>query len=176
MVICQVVRVRHAYDVTGKRVPSQQNRASTIAYDVCAPGRGGRLCGRCDVGTSELLFTTDCVANSECTGRYDLLIALAVYGALYVAFFAFEYDYERFVDDTVKRTGFRRRGAAGGDDELAISDTGYFQIFMYYIQTAALLKVRVGCTRVCGVCGGCRALRRVCGRYALILPTLTYSH
>ena len=131
-----------------QRTRLSQDTRSTIAYDICAPGRRGVLCGRCSPGTTELLFSTECLDNSACDHRTSLLLALAVYGALYTVFFTFEYDVENFVDSLVTRV---RRAAGGGvsnqaaaspaPSKVAVSETGYFQIFMYYVQTAALLKV-----------------------------------
>lgn len=127
-----------------------QNNNSNVFYDSCAENRVGTLCGRCANGFSESLFGTNCIPNDQCGWQnWWVAFLLAIYGILYVLFFMFEHDWERFIKWLSKKIKFRK----GAPDEFEekenevanadLSQTGYFQIFMYFIQTSALLKVKI---------------------------------
>ena len=121
----------------------EMNVTSLISYDSCTDHRIGTLCGRCEEDYSESMFGTVCVANSEC-GSHNWYIGLliGIYGIVYVLFFMFERDWGQFFTYLLKK--LRRKNKATkdiSDDDVA--ESGYFQIFMYFIQTSVLLKVRI---------------------------------
>lgn len=128
-----------------------QSDASSVFYDSCAENRIGTLCGTCGSNFSESLFGTLCISNEKC-GWHNWWVALllGIYGIGYVSFFMFEYDWERFIkwiSDKFRKSKDIDVSKDGDDsnviDNADMSQTGYFQIFMYYIQTAALLKVKI---------------------------------
>ena len=119
-----------------------QNTASPVAYDYCADGRTGTLCGRCKDGYSESIFGTDCIPDEDCGWKnWTVALMIAVYGVLYVLFFMFEEDYSKLVDYVSSK--IQRKSAPADIEGKEMSDAGYFQIFMYYIQTSQLLQVNI---------------------------------
>ena len=124
------------------------DNSSLVLYDSCAQNRGGTLCGRCKYGYSESLFGTNCVPNSDCTwSNWWVLMLLCFYGVVYVLFFMFENDWERFIR-WISMKFQRGKNEEKPDDKNKVEDSdmsqsGYFQIFMYFIQTSALLKVQI---------------------------------
>ena len=125
----------------------QQNTSRQVAYDACATDRVGVLCGRCRDGYSESLFGTNCIPNGSCGWQnWYVAVLIAIYGIMYVLFFMFENDSSRliqFVSDKLQRRSVAAAAeAAQRDPDADLSETGYFPIFMYYIQTSALLQVR----------------------------------
>ena len=125
----------------------QQNTSRQVAYDACAVDRVGVLCGRCRDGYSESLFGTNCIPNGSCGWQnWYVAVLIAIYGILYVLFFMFENDSSRLVqfvsDKLQRRSAAAAAGIAQRDPDADLSETGYFQIFMYYIQTSALLQVK----------------------------------
>ena len=124
----------------------EQNTSRQVAYDACAADRVGVLCGRCRDGYSESLFGTNCIPNSLCGWQnWFVAVFIALYGILYVLFFMFENDYSRLIqfisDKLLRRTTAAAAAAAERNTDADLSETGYFQIFMYYIQTSSLLQV-----------------------------------
>ena len=120
----------------------EQNTASLVAYDYCADGRTGTLCGRCKDGLSESLFGTDCIPDENCGWQnWTVALMIAVYGVLYVLFFMFEEDYSKLVDYLSGKV--QRKSTPAEREGKEMSDAGYFQIFMYYIQTSQLLQVKI---------------------------------
>lgn len=117
-----------------------------VVYDSCAVNRKGVLCGRCANGYSESLFGSTCILNKEC-GEKNWYIGLlvAVYGICYVLFFMFEKDWARFMHYLTKKFTCcsKKKNPNQPEERLDITETGYFQIFMYFIQTSALLKVTI---------------------------------
>ena len=57
-------------------------------YDSCASNRTGRLCGRCEPGTSELLNSAKCIPDSECHDSWYLVIDF-LFAVLITAFFMY---------------------------------------------------------------------------------------
>lgn len=133
----------------------KQGTNSRIKVDFCAENRDGVLCGSCEEGYSESLFGLDCINNNSCSlGNWWVLFLMALYGLGYVCFFMFQPDWERFLlwlSKQVKRQMSKgenveeesvlldRNKVADSD----VSQAGYLQIFMYFIQTSALLKVDI---------------------------------
>ena len=119
-----------------------QNKATSVAYDSCADGRTGLLCGRCRDGYSESLFGTECIPDENCGWKnWYVAVIIAVYGILYVLFFMFEHDYSRLIDYISKK--FQRQKTRANSEGSELSEAGYFPIFMYYIQTSQLLRVKI---------------------------------
>ena len=68
-------------------------------YNQCANNRAGKLCGRCEDGYSEALFSTQCIKNEDSTYAYTFWVIIALYGFLYVLFFGFR---RRMADVVIK--------------------------------------------------------------------------
>ena len=120
----------------------QQNAYQMISYDNCASDRDGILCGRCRDGYSESMFGAVCVPNEECgTQNWYIAVFMAAYGVAYVLFFMFERDAATYLQKIIiKLKNSRNTGEPAGEEE-DFTDSGFFQIFMYFIQTSVLLKV-----------------------------------
>ncbi|KAK2168009.1 hypothetical protein LSH36_21g02016 [Paralvinella palmiformis] len=107
-----------------------------VAMSSCAVNRRGTLCGGCDDGYSEALWGTRCIANTRCLSTYGWVATLiGVYGIIYLVFFML-LDYLSALLQYLASTlscGRRPRHRA------ATWNMGYFQIFLYFIQTASLL-------------------------------------
>ena len=118
----------------------EMNDTDLISYDSCAAHRTGTLCGRCEEGYSESMFGAVCVPNSECgSHNWHVGFLIGIYGIFYVLFFMFERDWGRFFTYLLGK--IRREDNADSDDDIV--ESGYFQIFMYFIQTSVLLKVSI---------------------------------
>lgn len=66
------------------------------SMNACAPRRQGRLCGRCEAGYAEALFSPDCVSNETCGPFWLLPFAISV-GLLYTLFLLFQVDLKQFL-------------------------------------------------------------------------------
>jgi len=60
-------------------------------YDWCAPHRTGTLCGRCELGYSEALFSPECLPDHVCDSTW-LWPVMACSGVLYFLFLFFQKD------------------------------------------------------------------------------------
>ena len=126
-------------------------------YNTCAKNRHGPLCGSCQLGFSESLFSTRCVPNDTCSVWSYIWVLVALYGLGYVLFFLFEDEIKLVVENFADwfRKNIRKcksyqpdplekeaapRVIVTTEDESDPSDA-YLNIFMYYIQAADLLKV-----------------------------------
>ena len=117
----------------------EMDKQHALAYNSCAELRAGVLCGRCQDGYSESIFSSDCLSNDLCSAKRNWFLALlfAVYGVLYVLFFMFQDDYARLLH--VITSKIKGEEAEKADD----AEVGYFQVFMYYIQTSELIQVNI---------------------------------
>ncbi len=152
------------------------------SFNTCADNREGPLCGRCKQNFSESLFSSECIANTECTYATWFWVVIALYGLLYVLFFVFEEECQVIVKSfanwlsslvakyTCMKTKISDKGSgdiSGVESEIKndnnidsqdvfakgrrLDDDGdhqeeegaYLQIFMYYIQVPALLKITI---------------------------------
>lgn len=123
-----------------------QDTSKTIAFNACADHRDGVLCGRCKDGYSESMFGAVCIENSQCGWHnWYIALALALYGIFYLLFFMFENDYARFVRWISLKFKKKEENVDmdAQADAVDFSQAGYFQSFMYFIQTSALLKVEI---------------------------------
>ena len=140
----------------------EQDGVLTIAFDRCKENRVGILCGHCDEGYSESMFNTDCISNEECGWKnWWVLVVIMSYGIFYLLFFMFEKDYDNFQntvreklsvekeadkkEETPERTNDlnAQKESEEEEEEVDVSKNGYFQIVMYFVQTAELLQVRM---------------------------------
>ena len=128
-------------------------------YDVCSPNRVGIMCGQCDQGYSESLFSAKCISNDNCTYAFTFWLVVVVYGVLYVTFFILEEEFEVMVRKWINWLRFvllsgilekinkclkfssHRRVSAYADDDRAVG--AYLSIFMYYVQVPSILKVSI---------------------------------
>ena len=115
------------------------NNTAELAYNSCFGNRTGTLCGRCKDGYSESLFGAYCISNASCGfHRWYILLLLAIYGIVYLLFFMFEGEWGMFLNYIYLK--FRH---CGKQIPLADDHSGYFQSFMYFIQTATLLRIEL---------------------------------
>ena len=130
-------------------------------FDVCSSNRVGILCGQCDDGFSESLFSAECIANDDCTYASTFWVVIVVYGILYVAFFIMEEECELLVRKLtiwlkfvflkrIKRKIMKCFNFSKRQEKITIhqsEDDGtvgaYLSIFMYYIQIPNILKVSI---------------------------------
>ena len=123
-------------------------------YNQCANNRAGKLCGRCEDGYSEALFSTQCIKNEDCTYAYTFWVIIALYGFLYVLFFVLEEEWQMLLSNIVmwlkhKIHIFRVKYAIFKSNATVSvqkdnDDVGaYMSIFMYYIQIPSLLRVSI---------------------------------
>ena len=73
-----------------------QNDHECKKYNSCHSKRNGILCGRCEQGTSELLFGTECKPNEECDSR-SFFIGLSIFVPLYCMFFLYYGDLIKYL-------------------------------------------------------------------------------
>ena len=119
--------------------------------------RVGTLCGRCQDGYSESLFSTECLSNDECSLKSLFWLIIGGYGLLYCLFFVFESEWSLIVRGFSSWMWSKcccRRGARNTQQEVnpfrqAVSmeeekePGAYMTIFMYYVQVPALLKISI---------------------------------
>ena len=108
------------------------NNTSCDSYDACNSQREGVLCGQCQQGTSEHLFTTKCIPNEQCDEQWFLLLDL-IMCCLYVAFFLFYIEVTVFLMQTL----FKIEVTA--DDQ--VSTRAYVKILFYFYQTVGQLTM-----------------------------------
>ena len=65
-------------------------------FDQCATFKWGTLCGACEKGYSEALFSVKCVPNSQCKDYWMLVVGLLL-SLVYATFLLFQNDVKDFV-------------------------------------------------------------------------------
>ncbi len=78
------------------------NNENCLKYDTCAPNRTSVLCGHCNEGYSEALFSPNCIPNDKCS-LSSFLIMLFGFGITYVVVFLFQKDFKDFLFGPLKR-------------------------------------------------------------------------
>ena len=122
----------------------EMDEVNQVAYSSCSENRNGTLCGECHDGFSEALFGTGCIANEQCgMWNYKGLMIIGGYGLLYLLFLMFEHDWVRFLKFLSLKMSTKTEIEIVADSNSDVSESGYFQIFMYFIQTASLLRVKI---------------------------------
>ena len=122
-----------------------------VTYDSCHGNRYGTLCGQCPEGTSESLFSTQCISNKECSLNYFFTIGTIAVLVLYLIFFLYQPEISSFFRKylIIKRLSFSKStrhdninndGNNGNDS----SSSGIIKILFYYYQVCSLLKNSVG--------------------------------
>ncbi len=115
--------------------------------------RVGPLCGRCEAGYSESLFSTECLPNETCDPWSLFWFIVGVYGLLYCLFFVFEPEWSAMVQSfsTWMWTRCCRRNKTQpppvrdrAQPQREEKEPGaYMTIFMYYVQIPDLLKISI---------------------------------
>lgn len=102
-------------------------------YNVCAANRTGTLCGECEEGMSESLFTVSCVPNDQCKDSWYFVLDI-VSSLIIMLFFLYQYEiiaitckYLFWIDVTT-------------DDDPTFA--GYVKSVFYFYQTIDLLRVQ----------------------------------
>ena len=110
-------------------------------YNACNDHRTGILCGECESGYSQALFSSDCVPDDTCNDSWVWLLFVA-YGVGYVLIFLLEFEWGVFLSTQVKwlKQCF---SCCNKSDlvETSEQDSGAFQMFMYFTQTAGLISL-----------------------------------
>ncbi len=96
-------------------------------YDICAANRIGTMCGKCDMGYSESLFSENCIHDAQCSYATWFWLVIAAYGLLYVMFFIFEEElqiivksFSSWLTEQVRKC---KRKKSAGDNVLADNET-----------------------------------------------------
>ena len=66
------------------------------SFDECADKRTGILCGKCEVGFSEALFSQTCVADADCTSAW-LILAIIISAVVYAFFLTYQGDLQDLI-------------------------------------------------------------------------------
>ena len=113
-------------------------------YNACNDHRTGILCGECESGYSQALFSSDCVPDDTCNDSWVWLLYI-IYGVGYILIFLLEFEWGVFLGAQVKwfKGGFRRcqKTPATVNSTEDEPDSGAFQMFTYFTQTAGLISL-----------------------------------
>ena len=125
----------HPSEVTLMLCPENYccEETSCETYDKCAPNRTGTLCGRCEPGTSEKLYTTECVDDSKC--RDTWIFAVDIASSIVTVFF---FLYQLEIVGLACKYLFWADVSESDDPTFA----GYIKSVFYFYQTIDLLKVQ----------------------------------
>ena len=123
-------------------------------YGSCHGNRSGTLCGQCQEGMSESLFSTQCVSNKECSLNYFFVLGTIAALVFYLIFFLYHKEIVRFIRRRLisKRLSFPRTSnheqrdnvRAGGNNS---SPSGIIKIFFYYYQVCNLIRSSLGSSK-----------------------------
>ena len=124
--------------------PEHYCQKSTLEgdYNSCQGKRSGTLCGKCTLGYSESLFSTECRMNEECNNYWFwiLMILLTTGLALYLLL---KPPILGFLGNQI--LWFRRKEENHQEDDLGRSDqhtdSGYIKITFYFYQAAEILML-----------------------------------
>ena len=128
-----------------------QNDQECKAYDSCHGNRIGTLCGRCNQGTSELLFGTECQPNKDCESKF-IWIGISVIVPLYCLFFLYYNDIVKFLT-TAFFASSKIRSQKLCDSPTESNSTephplpmlgGYLKIIFYYYQIIHIFNSSIG--------------------------------
>ena len=119
------------------------DEASCSSYDSCAGNRTGTLCGACQTGFSVSILSGQCVPNFEC--GHPWFWALATLAALlYMIWYTFKDEIIQIPINLFLR--IRRKMTANNKNSEKSLDKGYFGIVVFFIQSAAVMKVELDIT------------------------------
>ena len=128
-----------------------QNDQECKAYNSCHGNRTGTLCGRCNQGTSELLFGTECQPNKDCESKY-FWIGISVIVPLYCLFFLYYNDIGKFLATAFfASTKIRSQKLHDSPPESNSTEPhlpsmlgGYLKIIFYYYQIIHIFNSSIG--------------------------------
>jgi hypothetical protein len=103
--------------------------------DSCFANRSGTLCGQCPEGTSESLFSTQCISNVECAFNYSFILYTVTLLLLYLLFFLYHKEIVRFLLTSLFHKHLSSSSSSG--------NSGMIKIFFYYYQVCNLLRYTV---------------------------------
>ena len=111
-------------------------------YNSCQGNRGGTLCGSCNPGYSETLFSAECRKNAECN-NYCFWISIIVLTTGLALYLILKPPILVFLGNQI--LWFYRRDAYNQRDDLGQNnvhrDRGYIKVTFYFYQAAELLMV-----------------------------------
>ncbi len=101
-------------------------------YYACNEPREGPLCGQCQQGYSEHLFTTECIPNEDCDDKWFLVLDF-IMCCLYLSFFLFYIEVTVFLMQAL----FKIKVTTDGK----VSTRAYMKIIFYFYQTVGQLAM-----------------------------------
>ena len=120
--------------------------SNCVTYDSCHENRSGTLCGRCEKGMSESLFSTQCIPNTDCYLGYFFLIGTIAMLMLYLAFFLYHREIVAILRTRLfnKRPRLLSRRNEQIKDDNDTSSSGIIKILFYSYQVCNLIRSSVG--------------------------------
>ena len=114
---------------------SPPQEANSSQYNGCQGNRSGELCGYCNEGYTETLYSTNCKPSHQCEDYWFWPVAL-----FYVSLLALYFIYTPPIVPWIKRQTlwFKEDKPASNNDNF---DKGYLKIVFYFYQAANLLVV-----------------------------------
>ncbi len=112
------------------------------SYNSCSSHRSGTLCGGCSTGYSLSMFSTKCVANSECGSQLFWLISV-VSATLYMLWYTFKDDIMKFPATLHAFCKQKTKTSFNDSWQGSDIDRGYFGILMYFVQASGLMKLHI---------------------------------
>ncbi|KAJ7378431.1 hypothetical protein OS493_022965 [Desmophyllum pertusum] len=111
--------------------------ANVPEYNGCEGNRSGELCGLCNEGYTETLYSTHCRPSHQCNDNWFWPLAV-----LYVSLMALYFTFKPPIVPWIKRQilWFKKHEPANQDDNF---DKGYLKILFYFYQAANLLLVSI---------------------------------
>ena len=106
------------------------------AYDACAANRTGTFCGRCRSGTSEVLYSAECVSDTDCDNAW-YLAADVLAAALTLVFFLCPTELAALTSRLLFPVS---ASASPANDPAAVA--GVIKCVFYFYQTVGLLAVQ----------------------------------
>ena len=120
-------------------------------YDFCRSHRSGRLCGGCQHGFSEALFSTECVSNSECHDRWIFAVLLVVC-ITYAIFLLVQNDVKNAIEsqcsilfrgifETARKLFCSQKEPTSSDGFCGQGNGAFIILLFYYFQDASLIQI-----------------------------------
>ncbi|KAL9973707.1 hypothetical protein ACROYT_G020195 [Oculina patagonica] len=118
--------------------------SGTQGYNSCQGNRTGTLCGKCNRGYSETLFSAECRKNEKCDNYWFWILTILLTTGL-ALYLLIKPPILGFLVNQI--LWFRRREDDHGEQDLGVihqhssADSGYIKITFYFYQAAELLMV-----------------------------------
>ncbi len=111
-----------------------------VSYDTCSGHRMGYLCGACKEGYTLSILSNDCVHDTKCNASWFWIISIvSVTG--YMLWYTFKEDIMNIPAQCLRKITPKRHKTSGWFENDENIDKGYFEIFIYFVQAAAVMKL-----------------------------------